>query len=251
MSRTEEYFKVTVQALAQEDDATSDNDQNPNDDGLDLTVVLSQLDTTYFRGLEGRYQFELQFDVEDQGGELIARTRQRTLSKRSAAVKLQTESSPGRHCYHVRPRVVATKMPESHGIEKTIARKIDQGRDKLLQAALSYDVAHAKVPGWGNKCEKVRQAQEGRRRGAVGSSTSHSGGVDASVPYSIRDNTTLIDEAWDALCCMGLRVYAKGAETTIEIQKDGVDGESEGIGPRAETLQGEPAPKSSSEGGET
>lgn len=26
------------------------------------------------------------------------------------------------------------------------------------------------------------------------------------------------DETWDALCCMGLRVHARGQDTTIEIE---------------------------------
>ncbi|KAE9371152.1 cysteine proteinase [Stipitochalara longipes BDJ] len=211
----------------------------------EVVIVLSQLDSSYFKGLEGCYRFEIQFKLyseKDGKVSLVARTPRRKFSQRSVAMRLDIESSQN---FILRPRILATKLPNSFSISNVIDRNAISKRDKLLQAALSYDLAHASIPGWRDTCEKIQKKQEARTQKAAPvdwEAVSKSDGNgdpgpknESDTPYAIRRQELLGKEDWDAICVLGLRVYARDADTVIEVDRGELEKQS-----RVRYKRGEP-----------
>lgn len=100
-----------------------------------------QIDERYFRGLEGQYEFHLQFRLhKDDEDEYIVRSNQSYYMKRSVTTELQLE--PGD--YTVLLKIVAKRYPEDPTVEEVVAKTCQFRREKLLRIGLSYDLAHAK-----------------------------------------------------------------------------------------------------------
>ncbi|TID20536.1 cysteine proteinase [Venturia nashicola] len=107
----------------------------------EVIIVLSQIDERYFRGLEGQYEFHLQFRLhKDDEDEYIVRSNQSYYMKRSVTTELQLE--PGD--YTVLLKIVAKRYPEDPTVEEVVAKTCQFRREKLLRIGLSYDLAHAK-----------------------------------------------------------------------------------------------------------
>ncbi|CAG8961799.1 hypothetical protein HYFRA_00013975 [Hymenoscyphus fraxineus] len=113
-----------------------------------IVMVLSQLDDRYFEGLQGQYDFRLQFRVHEVGVEgeedYIVRSHGNYLMNRSVVAEL---ASLAAGTYAVFIQVVAERHPGQLTVEEVVKRqckrKIDN--EKLAQVGASYDFAHSKA----------------------------------------------------------------------------------------------------------
>ncbi|KAE8135851.1 hypothetical protein BDV38DRAFT_251091 [Aspergillus pseudotamarii] len=120
-----------------------------------VVLVLSQLDSRYFRGLAGEYGFVLKFRVQKEGeDDYMVRSQSSHLICRS--VNAEVDLEPGR--YHVLMKVTAYRNGEMESTEEAVSRLAPIKREKLVQIGLSYDLAHAK--GMVAETEDERRARE-------------------------------------------------------------------------------------------
>ncbi|KAE8867705.1 hypothetical protein PTNB29_01616 [Pyrenophora teres f. teres] len=105
--------------------------------------VLCQLDDRYFKGIQGKYHFDLHFILQGKGagpGDHIVRARGAWFGNRTISAEANLE--PG--IYEVVPKIEASRdayAPEVHEVVKKLASSNPQ---KLRQIGLNYDIAHAK-----------------------------------------------------------------------------------------------------------
>ncbi|KAF2398664.1 cysteine proteinase, partial [Trichodelitschia bisporula] len=126
-----------------------------------VVIVLSQLDDRFFRGLEGQYEFHLQFRLhKDDEEEYIVRSNQSYYMKRSVSTELDLE--PGN--YTVLLKITAKRYPELPTVEEAVAATCHFRREKLLSIGLSYDLAHAKGAFRESAAEKAALERAERRR---------------------------------------------------------------------------------------
>jgi hypothetical protein len=125
-----------------------------------VVIVLSQLDSRYFRGLAGEYSFVLKFRVQKEGEEdYIVRSHSSHLMGRS--VNAEIDLDPGR--YHVLMKITAFRHEDVESTEEIVRRLASTRREKLVQVGLSYDLAHAK----GLVAETDQERYENERRKAA------------------------------------------------------------------------------------
>lgn len=123
---------------------------------------IIQLDSRYFKGLAGEYDFALKFRVQKDGEEdYLVRSQSRHLLKRSANTEIILK--PGR--YYVLMKITAYRHPGVGSTEETFSRLASTRREKLVQIGLSYDLAHAKGRVTETEREaKARKNNEKRRK---------------------------------------------------------------------------------------
>ncbi|KAF2870660.1 hypothetical protein BDV95DRAFT_607806 [Massariosphaeria phaeospora] len=105
--------------------------------------VLCQLDHRYFRGLEGKYRFDLHFLLQEQNapaGDHIVRARGAWFGNRSISAEVDLE--PGR--YEVVPKIVAERIPSAPEVYEVVTKVAESNPQKLRQIGMNYDVANAK-----------------------------------------------------------------------------------------------------------
>jgi hypothetical protein len=123
-----------------------------------VVIVLSQLDETYFAGLEGSYSFELQFRVEKDGdddNDYLVRSHGNYAMNRSVSTDITLEAGT----YSILMKIIA--RPNSNfEIEEALPGYAENRREKLIQMGLSYDLAHAK----GIIVESERERRERKER---------------------------------------------------------------------------------------
>jgi len=125
-----------------------------------VVIVLSQLDTRYFKGLAGQYSFILKFRIQKEGEEdYIVRSHSSHLMGRSVNAEISLD--PG--CYHVLMKVTAFRYEDVESTEEIVRRLASSRREKLVQVGLSYDLAHAK----GLVAETDQERYENERRKAA------------------------------------------------------------------------------------
>lgn len=123
--------------------------------GGPVVIVLSQLDDRYFNGLEGQYDFQMQFRVhKDDEDDYIVRSNGNYYMKRSVGVELDLEAGN----YTVLLKITATRFDRPLP-EELIRDTCRTRREKLLAIGLSYDLAHAK----GQFRERERQQRREER----------------------------------------------------------------------------------------
>lgn len=108
-----------------------------------VVIVLSQLDQRYFRGLEGEYEFRLQFRVERQGADeddYIVRTHGHCFMSRSVSTDITLDAGT----YDVFVKIVADRNPGAEPMERVVRRQAVYRREKLVQIGRAYDMAHAR-----------------------------------------------------------------------------------------------------------
>ncbi|KAF2429336.1 cysteine proteinase, partial [Tothia fuscella] len=127
----------------------------------EVVIVLSQLDDRYFRGLEGQYEFQLQFRLhKDDEDEYIVRSNQSYYMKRSVSTELELEAGD----YTVLLKITGKRYHQDPTVEEVIAKTCQFRREKLLSIGLSYDLAHAKGQFRELEAEKKGKMQEERRK---------------------------------------------------------------------------------------
>ncbi|KAF9697701.1 hypothetical protein EKO04_004426 [Ascochyta lentis] len=123
-----------------------------------VVIVLSQLDDRYYQGLEGQYEFHLQFRLhKDDEDEYIVRSNGTYYMKRSVSTELHLEAGN----YTVLLKIKATRSADPTP-DDVIRETCTKRREKLLATGLSYDLAHAK--GQFREHEQKAEARRAHRR---------------------------------------------------------------------------------------
>ena len=132
-------------------------------------LLTSQLDDRYFQGLQGEYEFRLQFRLEKEGEEeYIVRNTPTYMMTRS--VNTDIELDAGR-CF-VRVKVIAYRR-NARSTEEVVRCYANTRREKLIQIGRSYDMAHAKAPDLlaerrkGVQCRLTAQPEQRGKASAV------------------------------------------------------------------------------------
>ncbi|KAK1836112.1 cysteine proteinase [Podospora conica] len=137
--------------------------------GGTVVIVLTQLDERYFVGLEGQYDFNLHFLLQEAGSdEHICRVRPaHEWERRSVSCELTLE--PGK--YEVLPKIVASRKDKGRDVEDVVRGWADKNPTKLRQVGMQYDLAHSKggIPDEDailskKKDEKKKKEEEKKRR---------------------------------------------------------------------------------------
>ncbi|KAJ9603751.1 hypothetical protein H2200_011937 [Cladophialophora chaetospira] len=183
----------------------------------DAVIVLSQLDDRYFKGLQGKYNFTMQFRVQkddDEEEEYFSRSKMNYELVRSTNVEVHL--TKGTYTVLVKVEAHATSRGE---VEKVIRNNIHR-RDKITQIGKLYDLAH----------------QKGQLPSASSRTTSAStSGASTPVPGGMRTPATSpppSDEGkkddddmekdpnrnpWNASCVVGLRVYSNHPDLGLKV----------------------------------
>jgi hypothetical protein len=121
-----------------------------------VVIVLSQLDDRYFQGLEGQYEFNLQFRLhKDDEEDYIVRSNTAYFMKRSVSTELDLDMGN----YTVLFKIKATRL-DNPTPEEVIRANCNKRREKLLAIGLSYDLAHAKGQFREQEKEKLLRQRE-------------------------------------------------------------------------------------------
>lgn len=124
-----------------------------------VVVVLSQLDSRYFKGLEGQYTFQLQFRLEKDGDDSCV-VRSHSNYSMSRSVSTDVELEPG--IYSVLMKITAKRWTGDLTPDQVVRNSCMERPEKLIQVGLSYDLAHAK--GEIRETERERTAHEAREQ---------------------------------------------------------------------------------------
>ncbi|KAG9229729.1 hypothetical protein BJ875DRAFT_386729 [Amylocarpus encephaloides] len=128
-----------------------------------VVLVLSQLDDRYFDGLQGQYDFRLQFRLHDMDSpdeeDFIVRSHGNYLMARSVVAELTSLQAGS---YSVWVMVIAERNLAQLTVEEVVKtqckEKIDN--DKLAQVGAAYDLAHSKVTAHIESKLYAEEAQE-------------------------------------------------------------------------------------------
>jgi hypothetical protein len=188
----------------------------------EAVIVLSQLDDRYFKGLQGKYNFTLQFRVQKDSqddDEYLARCKLNYELVRSVNVELPL--AKGTYTVLVKVEAFSTGRDD---VEKVIRNNIGR-RDKVTQIGKLYDLAHEKgqLPPTSTPNSVAPSASP--------SGTSTPALVDAAMAESSAGDTATAtaDDAdadkkkdpdrnpWNASCVVGLRVYSRQADVALKV----------------------------------
>ncbi len=198
-------------------------------------VVLSQLDDRYFRGLAGQYKFWISFRLFTCGkGDYIISSGEEYVVRRSVSVELELEAGT----YEVRPKVLAARYDDKDKVEDVVKSNWLDRREKLLRIGRSYTLAHAKAePEETEKREEealsavthasvvelaaINDNQAlGERKGIEEADGKGVQGGSTTKQEPRKDKKTIrepSEEPWHATCVVGLRVYTKDSNATIQV----------------------------------
>ncbi|KAL2419845.1 hypothetical protein ABEF95_006501 [Exophiala dermatitidis] len=190
----------------------------------DAVIVLSQLDDRYFKGLQGKYNFTLQFRVQKDSQdeeEYLARSKMNYELVRSVNVEVPLTKGT----YTVLVKVEATES-RREDVEQVIRNNIHR-RDKITQIGKLYDLAHQKgqLPSLSSSlCSSPATSGSGTSTPTTsgGSPIQHPPSNSGSSPMAgqQKDDPEEKDpnrNPWNASCVVGLRVYSKQADLGLKV----------------------------------
>ncbi|KAE9375240.1 hypothetical protein N431DRAFT_196665 [Stipitochalara longipes BDJ] len=106
-----------------------------------LVLVLSQLDTRYYTGLEGLCTFGLSFSLRKRGDpNSIISCKKNIFMERSVSVDLNLDA--GEYLVFLK---IEARRNGLQSVEEVVRANIQNRRAELLQVALNHDLAHSKV----------------------------------------------------------------------------------------------------------
>ncbi|KAF2669359.1 cysteine proteinase [Microthyrium microscopicum] len=119
-----------------------------------VVVVLTQLDSRYFKGLEGPYSFELHFILRSiKDNEEIVRARDNPGGDRRS-ISAEVDLEPGE--YEVIPKILAQRWDDVPRVENVVKKYAEANPQKLRQIGINHDIANAK----GLTAEEVQAAKD-------------------------------------------------------------------------------------------
>lgn len=110
-----------------------------------VLTKLAQIDSRYFKGLEGQYEFNIRFLVVAEGDSTenyLCRADPFSEEVVNRSVSCEIELEPGR--YEVISKIIAHKVSERRSVEKLLPSLAKAKPRKLRQIGLNFDHAHAK-----------------------------------------------------------------------------------------------------------
>lgn len=191
-------------------------------DDTDAVIVLSQLDDRYFKGLQGKYNFTLQFRVqrdEDDEDEYLARSKLNYELVRS--VNVEVHLAKGTYTVLVKVEAHATTRDE---VENVIRKNIHR-RDKITQIGKLYDLAHQKgqLPCPSPMPITPSASVSGTSTPIPGGARTPASSVTSPPRPSLEEGKEDSAEKdpdrnpWNASCVVGLRVYSKQADLGLKV----------------------------------
>ena len=118
-----------------------------------VVIILSQPDDRYFKGLEGRFRYQLHFRLYREGEyAYLVRSMEDSGSGRSCSAELTLEKGT----YFVKVKVTASRIDGFPTREEIIRQSRDTRREKLLAVGKSFDLAHSKG--------RLRETEEGNAK---------------------------------------------------------------------------------------
>lgn len=131
-----------------------------------LVLVLSQLDDRYFRGLQGQYNFRLQFRLHEEGRpgaeEYVVRSHGNYLMDRSVSVEIPSLSAGNYAAFISIVGERDTRLASTEAVVKQQCKRREEN-EKLAQVGLAYDLAHSKAAAHLARLSKVRKTAESRK----------------------------------------------------------------------------------------
>lgn len=125
-----------------------------------VVIVLSKLDDTYWKGLEGPYEFKVGFRLHAEDEEdYLVRTHGDDFMNRSASVEIDLEA--GSYDVLVKLEARRSNCPK---VEDVVKQNWLDRREKLISIGTSYDMAHAKAYMMERAKEVVRRRSTSRSR---------------------------------------------------------------------------------------
>lgn len=209
------------------------------EDSPSAVFVLFQPDSRYFRGLKGRYDFGLHFDLYDSDNTLLLRDNESLTDldhTRSVSVEMEPIKAGN---YYALVRITTTiatnhDYTETHEIRKTFATAIRQActsrRSKLLKTGKNFIAAHAKANlsqfedcVWKARIKhERREIARQKRREAVqlhkSQQQEQSEGMAKTEDVDSDDEEVILHaelDDWAAICSLGFRVYTQGRAVQI------------------------------------
>lgn len=101
------------------------------------------MDERYFRGLEGKYDFNLHFILQEknaEAGDHIVRARGAWFGNRSISAEVDLEVGT----YEVLPKIEASRDADAPDVQDVVIKVAERNPQKLRQIGLNYDIANAK-----------------------------------------------------------------------------------------------------------
>ncbi|KAK6367900.1 hypothetical protein LTS17_010052 [Exophiala oligosperma] len=205
----------------------------------EAVIVLSQLDDRYFKGLQGKYNFTLQFRVQrddsesddddddhddHDAGNYISRSKLNYELVRS--VNVEVPLSKGTYSVLVKVEAASTSRDDV----ETIIRQNIHRRDKITQIGKLYDLAHQKgqLPGVssaGTSLSPSGTSTPGAR--VVPESPKPAATTPAAEAETEKTKEEEEEEAeekkdpnrnpWNASCIVGLRVYSRQPDLGLKV----------------------------------
>lgn len=122
-----------------------------------------KLDQRYFTGLEGMYDFSLEFQLKSVGSDSVNffNSNRISASLDIRSVNCEVNLKPG--LYEVIPKVTATHAPWRKPVEQVVMDQVKSNPAKLRQVGMQYDLAHAKA-GVLDEDEAQRKIRQDKRR---------------------------------------------------------------------------------------
>ncbi|KAK1974550.1 calpain family cysteine protease [Colletotrichum cereale] len=131
-----------------------------------LCLVLTQLDSRYFKGLQGQYVFRIHFRIHEHGRpgaeDYIVRSHGNYLMDRSVSIELPDMPAG---VYSIFMSVTGerdTSLPSVEDVVKRECRKRVEN-DKLVQVGSAYDLAHSKGTAHLEEVARLRKVKDQQR----------------------------------------------------------------------------------------
>lgn len=158
------------------------------------------------------------------------------------SVNAEIELEPGR--YFVLMKITAHRVKDGESTEEVIRSFAGSAREKLVQLGLAYDLAHAKAVDLGGGEGGCSGDADGQQTGPESEEREEGQGKVQGESNSNDNNNDNSNDPWNAVCVVGLRVYSKDPQLTIQVARPGdkiVVGD-EGGETKTETAETEPEP---------
>ncbi|EJT69099.1 hypothetical protein GGTG_13367 [Gaeumannomyces tritici R3-111a-1] len=198
-----------------------------------VVLTLSQLDSRYFKGLEGQHSLELQLRVFKQGESnlenYVARSH-KSFMERSVSVEIPDIAAGD---YSIWVSVEAQRRP---GDPKSVAAVVEhecrsnERKEKFQQAGRAYDLAHTKaaqylevarrhLPEGKNKRKRRKAGSKAGSKAAAESAKKKAAEKQASE--KVEDLEEPRPEPWNRVCLLGFRVCSKDEGLELRVVIDG------------------------------
>ncbi|EJT68663.1 hypothetical protein GGTG_13768 [Gaeumannomyces tritici R3-111a-1] len=212
-----------------------------------IVLALSQLDSRYFRGLEGQDVFKLRLRVLKQGAsnpeDYVACSRT-SFIERTANVEILDMAAGN---YSIWIMVKAYRQSGQKSVTDVVENECRNigDNEKLEKVGRAYDLAHAKAAWYQQELAKRRGhgKREVEREAAAESAEKEAIKKDAKAekakgeqaPGEVEASEKPRPESWDKMCVMGLRVYNKDEGLKLRAVIDGEVLDDCGMGDKGTT----------------